>query len=75
MEEKIYVLEELEDKLKTSVRAIREFIKAGQLKASKVGKRYIVTETSLQEFLAKRVVQVKSSGRVVGQKMTKKVKE
>lgn len=64
-------MEELQDKLKTSVRAIREFIKTGQLTASKVGKRYIVTETSLQEFLAGRVVKV-SSEKMVGQKMTRK---
>lgn len=57
MNEKLYSLEELGEKLIVNVRSLREFIKRGDLVASKIGNRYMVTETSVQEFIKSRIVQ------------------
>ncbi len=57
MEEKLYSLDDLEDKLKMTVRSLRELIKSGELVASKIGRRYIVTETNLQKFVKSNVFQ------------------
>ena len=50
----LYDLKDLSEKLKVSVRTLRQYIKAGELKASKVGKRYLVTEDSLTAFVESR---------------------
>ena len=47
----IYDLKDLCKKLKISIRTLRKYIKAGKLKAKKVGRAYYVTEQSLMAFL------------------------
>ena len=50
----IYNLEALENKLKISVRTLREYIKKGDLEASKIGRAYYVTEPKLMAFVDSR---------------------
>jgi len=52
----IYTLEDLEKKLKIGVRTLREYIKKGELEASKIGKAYYVTEPNLMAFINARRV-------------------
>jgi predicted site-specific integrase-resolvase len=47
----VYDLKSLSNKLNISIRTLREYIKAGELKAKKIGKAYYVTEHSLMDFL------------------------
>jgi len=47
----IYDLKDLSKKLKISVRTLRTYVQAGELKAKKIGKAYYVTEPNLMEFL------------------------
>ncbi len=47
----VYDLRDLSKKLKISVRTLREYVKAGKLKAKKVGRAYYVTEPNLMDFL------------------------
>jgi predicted site-specific integrase-resolvase len=47
----VYDLKALSDKLKISIRTLREYIKRGELKAKKIGKAYYVTEPNLMSFL------------------------
>lgn len=48
--EKIYTLQEAADLLKVSTRSILRYIKAGRLKATKIG-QWRVSESALNEFL------------------------
>ena len=47
----VYDLKALSDKLNIGIRTLREYIKAGRLKAKKIGKAYYVTEPNLMAFL------------------------
>jgi len=47
----IYDLKDLSRKLKINVRTLREYVKAGRLKAKKIGKAYYITEPNLMAFL------------------------
>ena len=51
MEIVIYDLKDLSAKLKLKVRTLREYIKAGKLKAKKVGRSYYVLEPDLLRFM------------------------
>jgi len=48
--EKIYTLQETADLLKVSTRSVLRYIKAGRLKATKIG-QWRVSESALNEFL------------------------
>ena len=48
---KVYDLDDLVKLLKMNIQTLRIYIKEGKLKASKVGRKYIITEESLKEFL------------------------
>jgi len=48
----IYDLKDLNRKLKISVRTLREYVKKGELEASKIGRSYYVTEPKLMAFIA-----------------------
>ena len=50
----IYDLKDLEWKLKISTRTLREYIKKGDLEASKIGRSYYVTEPKLMAFIEAR---------------------
>lgn len=49
----VYTLKEVEDLLQVTRRTIYNWIKAGSLKAFKVGKQWRVTGEALREFLEK----------------------
>ena len=46
-----YTVDELAEKFASTVIAFRRYIRAGKLKANKVGGRWYVTETALRDFL------------------------
>lgn len=47
----VYDLKALSKKLGVSVRTLRKYIREGDLMASKIGRAYYVTESSLMLFL------------------------
>jgi len=47
----VYTPEEVSEILKISVRTIREYLKQGKLKGSKIGTKWRITEEQLKEFL------------------------
>lgn len=53
---KVYELKEVCELLKINLRVLRRYIKDGEIKASKIGRKYIITETHLKEFLEKNEV-------------------
>ena len=50
-ETKVYTLEELTSILKVTRRSIYNYVKAGQLKAVKIGREWRVTQKALDDFL------------------------
>ena len=48
---KVYTTEDALDILKVSQRTLYRYIKAGQIKAIKLGREYRITEEALREFL------------------------
>jgi hypothetical protein len=52
--ERIYNLEQLREKLGISVRTLREYIKKKELKASKIGRAFFVSENNLSVFFKDR---------------------
>lgn len=48
---KIYDLQEVCEILKMNIQTIRIYIKEGKLKASKVGRKYVITEEDFKAFL------------------------
>ncbi len=55
---KVYNLKEVVELLGLNIQTVRQYIKDGKLKASKVGTHYIVTEDAIKEFLKANEVQV-----------------
>ena len=49
--DKLYKVQDIADKLGLSVQAVRSYIKQGQLRASLIGKQYIITDEALAEFI------------------------
>ena len=54
---KVYDLDEVVELLGLNIQTIRIYIKEGKLKASKVGRKYVVTEDAIKEFLKANEVQ------------------
>ena len=50
---KTYTLDEVAQILQLTRRTLYSYVKAGQLKAVKIGRSWRVTEAALQEFLSK----------------------
>lgn len=48
---KVYTTEEALEVLKVTQRTLYRYIKAGQLKAIKLGREYRITEDALKDFL------------------------
>lgn len=48
---KVYDLNEVCELLKMNIQTIRIYIKEGKLKASKIGRKYIITEDDLKELI------------------------
>ena len=57
---KLYDLDEVVELLGLNIQTIRIYIKEGKLKASKVGRKYVVTDEAIKEFLKANEVQPKS---------------
>lgn len=58
---KIYNLKEVVNLLGLNIQTIRQFIKEGRLKASKVGTHYMVTDEAIKEFLKANEVKPKEN--------------
>lgn len=48
---KLYTVKDLASMLDMHVRTVREYIKRGDIKAKKVGRKYMVTEEEYQAFI------------------------
>jgi predicted site-specific integrase-resolvase len=48
----LFDLEELSKELDISVFSLREYIKKGKLRAQKLGKKYFVTQDSINEYFS-----------------------
>ena len=48
---KVYELKEVCDLLKINLQVLRRYIKDSEIKASKIGRKYIITEESLKDFI------------------------
>lgn len=54
--EKLYSAEEVAEYLKVTLRTVRDWIKKGEIRASKVGKAYLVKESDIQRFVNDRML-------------------
>lgn len=52
-EKEFYTAEELADKLRVNIMTIYRYIKAGRLKAHKLGKEFRITKEEFDRFLKK----------------------
>ena len=50
---KVYTIEEVAELLHTTRRTLYTYLKAGKLKAVKMGRKWLVTEENLKEFISK----------------------
>lgn len=50
---KVYTIEEVGELLHVTRRTLYTYLKEGKLKAVKVGRKWIVTEENLKEFISK----------------------
>jgi len=48
---KVYDLKEVCSILKISLQVLRRYIKKGEIKASKIGRKYVITEEALEEYI------------------------
>jgi len=48
---KVYELKEVSKLLKINIRVLREYIKNKKIKASKIGRKYVITEQDLNNFI------------------------
>lgn len=48
---KTYTVEEAESILKVKGKSIRNYIKDGKLKASKIGKRWVIRQEDIEKFI------------------------
>lgn len=53
--EKLYTADEAAAYLKVTLRTIRQWLKDGSLKGSKVGKAWLIRESDIQAFIESRV--------------------
>lgn len=58
---KLYDLDEVVELLGLNIQTIRIYIKEGKLKASKVGRKYVVTDEAIKEFLKANEVKPKEN--------------
>ena len=57
---RVYNVKEVVELLGLNIQTVRQFIKEGKLKASKVGTHYIVTEDAIKDFLKANEVKPKN---------------
>ena len=56
----VYNLKEVVKLLGLNIQTIRQYIKEGKLKASKIGTHYMVTDEAIKEFLKANEIQPKT---------------
>ena len=62
---KVYDIKELSEMLKMNIRTLQRYVREGKLKVSKVGRKYIITEENLKEFLeATEVKEIKENDQI-----------
>lgn len=49
--EEIFTVQQVANKLNMHVQTIREYIKRGDIKARKIGRKYIITQEDLNSFI------------------------
>jgi len=49
--EEIFTVQQVANKLNMHVQTIREYIKRGDIKARKIGRKYIITQEDLNNFI------------------------
>ena len=57
----VYNLKQVVDLLGLNIQTIRQYIKDGKLKASKIGTHYMVTDEAIKEFLKANEVKPKQN--------------
>ena len=57
--DRIYSVEEVAEILQVHIDTVRRYIKAGALRAAKIGKAYRVQESDLQAFIEARIKEIK----------------
>lgn len=58
---KLYNLNEVVKLLGLNIQTIRIYIKEGKLKASKIGRKYVVTDEAIKEFIKANEVHPKNN--------------
>lgn len=53
---KVYELKEVCKELNIGLQVLRTYIKEGKIKASKIGRKYLITEEAINEFLEANIV-------------------
>ena len=56
---KVYDLKEVCKELNIGLQVLRSYIKEGKIKASKIGRKYVITEESINEFINSNLVEPK----------------
>jgi len=54
MDEKIYTVQEVAERLRVDTRTVRKWIHSGQLTAIDIGRGYRIRESSLQDFIQRK---------------------
>lgn len=54
----VYTVNDIAQSLDINIETVREYIKGGKLKASKVGRKYIITADSYKDFIKAHEVQI-----------------
>lgn len=61
MEQKYYDLQQISEKILAPVSFLRKQVKEGNLKGNRIGKKFVVGEESLKEFM--KATEVKTNGK------------
>jgi excisionase family DNA binding protein len=54
MDEKIYTVQEVANRLRIDTRTVRKWIRSGELAAIDIGREYRIRESSLQDFIQRK---------------------
>ena len=58
---KVYDLKEVCKELNIGLQVLRSYIKEGKIKASKIGRKYVITEESINDFIKSNQVEPKKT--------------
>ncbi len=56
---KFYELQEVAEMLKINLRVLRQYVREGKIKASKIGRKYLITDEALKEFIKENEIKAK----------------